>query len=143
MSVRPPAYRQGERTDRGIAKDIHTKEKTVSKTCDSWLTVDFRPVPVAGWRVLFIEDPSGWLAYPLAGWLIEERVIVHERNYELHPDTAASGDRERRVVAAIAGDFGEAESVNLISNFWCLLGPGEPDPTADQESEARTARSAA
>lgn len=87
-------------------------------------TVDFRPAP-PGWRIAFATT-LGPIVEPMPGWLIREEVEYDTRTEDF---VTCTGSRE--VVAAQVVE-GEASSVTENPEFWCVLGPGEPDPTAEE-----------
>jgi hypothetical protein len=97
----------------------------------TWRDIDFRPVATPGWRVIFLDSPTGWSEAPLAGWLIQEE--IEKNDWEGSRPTGS-----RRVVAAFMADDYEAESTATTANFWMVLGPGENDPTPELEAEHRS-----
>lgn len=89
-------------------------------------TTDFRPAP-PGWRVLYFTD-DGHISTSLAGWLIQDET-----------ETGGSARRRtgyRQAAAAVMDDW-SVEPVTDSRNFWCVLGPTDPDPTPEQDTEAR------
>lgn len=96
-------------------------------------TVDFRPAP-PGWRIAY-ATADGTRVKPMPGWLIREEVEYDTDTYDVVARTGA-----RDVVAAhLVGS--EAERADGHDDFWRVLGPGEPDPTAE-EVAAKMARRA-
>lgn len=96
----------------------------------TWRTIDFRPAALPGWRVLYLHD-SGQRVTDVAGWLVQEEI---EEGTPFDPP-APTGDR--RVVAAIDVD-GEVEPAFTLHTYWCVLGPSDSEPTADEEAQERT-----
>jgi hypothetical protein len=96
----------------------------------TWRTVDFRPVATSGWRVITLNDSTGWASRPLVGWLIQEE-IESSRFVSEHPTGV------RRAVAAVMADKSEPEPASAAGDFWKVLGPGEDDPYPQQEAEHR------
>jgi hypothetical protein len=100
--------------------------------------IDFRPAP-PGWRMYFLAGNGvGLRTYPVAGWLIQEAT---GEEYEPQTEVPAQ-DRDRRVVPAFWNrDFGvELQPADLGGDDpqW-VLGPGQPDPTAEEIAEAHRA----
>lgn len=106
---------------------------------DDTRAIDLRPVAVPGWRAIFLDQPTGHHVEPLAGWLIREEVSL-DADLGLSESMPPPGYRERSIVAAVAGEGGGVEPVASRASFWCVLGPGQPDPTAEQESDERQRR---
>ncbi len=103
----------------------------------NWVTVDFRAVGEPGWRAVYLDlDGLGFSAWPLAGWLIQEPDAYHRDTDE--PTAAARPSR--RVVPAQCDGMGEIKDATKGDNFWLVLGPGEPGPTAEQQLIARAER---
>jgi hypothetical protein len=122
-----------------IVSTSTTNGETIMKGCIElhWVTVDFRAVGEPGWRVVYLHlDGLGFSAWPLAGWLIQEQDADHR-------DTdrpAATARPSRRVVPAHCNGLGEVKDATKGDNFWLVLGPGEPGPTAEQQLIARAER---
>lgn len=89
-------------------------------------SVDFRPVAVPGWRVVF-RDGSGWTSRPLAGWIVQEEVEMDHLGNE-------TPTGYRYATAAIMLDEADPEVAERCQGFWKVLGPGEPDPTPEDEA---------
>lgn len=92
-------------------------------------SVDFRPVAVPGWRVVF-RDGSGWTSRPLAGWIIQEEVEMDHLGNE-------TPTGYRYATAAIMLDEPDPMPAEHWPSFWRVLGPGEPDPTPEDEARDR------
>jgi hypothetical protein len=108
-----------------------------SPTGLNWITVDFRAVGEPGWRAVYLDlDGLGFSARPLAGWLIQEPDTYH---YDTEEPTATASP-SRRVVPAHCDGMGEIKDATKGNNFWLVLGPGEPGPTAEQQLIARAER---
>jgi hypothetical protein len=102
-----------------------------------WVTVDFRAVGEPGWRAVYLDlDGLGFSARPLAGWLIQDQDAYHHDTNE----PAATARPSRRVVPAHCDGMGEIKDATTGNNFWLVLGPGEPGPTAEQQLIARAER---
>ncbi len=102
-----------------------------------WVTVDFRAVGEPGWRVLYLDlDGLRFRAWPLAGWLIQEQ-NTDPRDTEAPSETARPS---RRVVPAHCDGLGEVKDATKGDTFWLVLGPGEPEPTAERQLIARAER---
>jgi hypothetical protein len=103
----------------------------------NWVTVDFRAVGEPGWRAVYLDlDGLGFRAWPLAGWLIQQPATYHQDTDE----TAATAKPSRRVVPAHCDGRGEIKDATEGNNFWLVLKPGEPGPTAEQQLIARAER---
>ncbi len=110
-------------------------------TAYGWEDWDFRPAP-AGWRVVYLTDSDepGWESEPMPGWLVQYEYEFSRRSFE-SVDERPLAERPRRVVAAvIEGHW--LTAADTVSNFWCVLGPGAPDPTPEQAREERDSRAA-
>lgn len=86
-------------------------------------TVDFRPAPT-GWRIAFATN-DGPVIEPMPGWLIREEIEYDTRTADV---VTRTGFRE--VVAAIVVES-EASPATEHPDFWHVLGPSEPPPTAE------------
>lgn len=98
----------------------------------TWRTVDFRPASAPGWRALFLDSPTGRHTREIAGWLIEEEIGPRPRY-----DDEARPTGDRRVRAAVPDEMDELRVASESSNFWCVLAPDEPEPSAADEAEQR------
>lgn len=95
-----------------------------------WRTVDFHPAG-PGWLAVYTDDPPGrTFTYAVAGWLTQEEITKKWLGDPGEPTGA------RRVVAAVL-DGDELTPAAAASNFWCVLGPGDPQPTSDEEAAER------
>lgn len=106
-----------------------------------WNTVDFRPA-VAGWRVLYLDTTTdvGVVETAMPGWLIQESVWV--KDGPTHQGIVSLAERpypSRRVLAADVRR-GELVAASEHVNFWVVLGPGEGDPTEEEEQTERRRR---
>lgn len=98
-------------------------------------TVDFRPA-LSGWRIAY-ATPDGPQIEPMPGWLIREEV-----EYDTHTGDVTARTGSRQVVAAhLVGS--EAEPAHGHAEFWCVLGPGQSEPTEAEAAEEITRRYAA
>lgn len=93
-------------------------------------TIDFRPAP-PGWRIAYTITPEEPRIEPMPGWLIREEVEIRYEG-ETCEVIARTGTRE--VVAARMDEAEVAPATNDV-DFWCVLGPGEPDPTPEEYAE--------
>ena len=106
------------------------KEKT-------WRTIDFRPAP-AGWRAIGLsedEDGRGWYSLALPGWLIQE-----ECRYAGAAMDEPAEDRDRRIVAAFDENGRLWEADESMTDFWYVVGPGDPDPSQEEATRERACR---
>jgi hypothetical protein len=120
-------------------KPTSNGEKIVTRFMElDWVTVDFRAVGEPGWRVVYLVDLDGlrFKAWPLAGWLIQEQV-ASRRDTDAPATTARPS---RRVVPAHCDGLGEVKDATKGDTFWLVLGPGEPEPTAERQLIARAER---
>lgn len=101
-------------------------------------TIDFRPAP-AGWRVLVLDTTGVLAERAMPGWLIQEAVSTDEDGgiWHDHPE-----DRVRIITAAISADEGALHPARSLMDFWCVLGPDDPVPTADDAMAEVTRRKA-
>ncbi len=108
-------------------------------TTYGWEDWDFRPAP-AGWRVVYLEDEDepGWMSEPMPGWLVQYEYEFSRRSFE-SVDERPLTERPRRIVAAVIEDYW-LSAADTVSNFWMVLGPGAPDPTAEQARAEREQR---
>lgn len=106
---------------------------------DDTRAIDLRPVATPGWRAIFLDLPSGHHVEPLVGWLIQEEITLNA-DLGLSQDMPLPGYRERYIVAAVTGEDGSVEPAPSRAAFWLVLGPCQPDPTAEQESDERQRR---
>jgi len=107
-----------------------------------WSDHDFRPA-APGWRLAWLDEnsPLGFFTTVLPGWLVQVETRYNPATYATQ-DSRPAADRERRVVAASydASD-GTIDAVDGDhSNFWYVLDPTDPDPTAEEAAAERTGR---
>jgi len=100
-----------------------------------WRDLDIRPAP-AGWRAWFRQDHeegSTW-STSLVGWLVQEETP----SLEDYADTdTEAGDRRRRVMPVCYCDTPPyLDALDADASLWMILGPGDPDPTADERAAA-------
>lgn len=104
-----------------------------------WIDVDFRPSALADWRAVYLTTGEGYQVYPIAGWLIQEERAYYRDTEEL----AEHVNRlSRRVVPAHCDGDGNVVDATEPSSFWCLMGPGDSEPTAEYEAAERAHRAA-
>lgn len=101
-----------------------------------WTNLDFRPA-APGWRLAYLTDSTlGYFTLAIPGWLVQ---------VETH-DPRPLAERPRRVVAAICGGMGVVEPIdseernNPWCDFWCVLEPIDPDPTAEEATAEHASR---
>ena len=99
-----------------------------------WRTVDLRPAP-PGWRVWTVS-PSGASSNVLVGWVVQEEAVYDDYSGEYVASDTDPDFRRRRVVEAIYQDA-PCYLVDCGEDYphrWLVLGPGEPDPTAEEQA---------
>jgi len=111
---------------------------------DWWNTIDFRPAP-PGWRAIYLH-PGEREVVPIAGWLIQERYTQHGQSPPRLVDTLNEDEqvfgRQRRVIpgfVSIDGDW-TVRPIDMYDNgtdVWYVLAPGDPEPDASEERQAR------
>ena len=92
----------------------------------------------AGWRAVYLESEQRTV-FPVAGWLIQDSYLYDSGADKLIPDD----DPERRVIPGTCTEpYGWlVEPVDLDKELlWMILGPGEPEPTDEDEAAERARR---
>lgn len=100
-----------------------------------WRIADFRPAP-PGWRAIFLDGDQGWISWALPGWIIEEK-------WEQPFGDAPHPTGEKRIEAALTIDGSGVAPIKggcFTDDFWDVRGPGDSDPTPEEEAEERAAR---
>lgn len=87
--------------------------------------VDFKPAP-PGWRLVYLldeDDPSGdpFVVADMPGWLVQR-------------------DRHGVHVTAAQQEDCDVTTAESTSNFWRVLGPSDPLPSAEDAASERTER---
>lgn len=115
---------------------------TRSRYIESMRPISF--TPDSSWRAAFfpgqLDDEEAAIVLPVAGWAVVEHWTERCEEVE-RPDGTWESRRgiprpqkppyDRSVVAMVDDDLGGLQEVPEVSNFWRLLAPGEPDPSAD------------
>lgn len=97
--------------------------------------IDFRPAP-DGWRIIYLLNDASLHISPLPGWLITEQIEYDTRTME------DVGDRGTRSVIAAVATENELLPVCMDGPFWCVLGPGQVDPTTQETAKELERRAA-
>ncbi|MBY8879754.1 hypothetical protein [Actinacidiphila acidipaludis] len=98
-------------------------------------TIDFRPA-APGWRYVVLAEDGTMQVLPLPGWLIQEEIEYPSAGSD---DGTPTGSR-RVVAARMEDDYVEAFS--SMPSFWCVIGPGEDEPSQQEVAEEQGRREA-